>query len=211
MKKKVPNSKAFDSYTVVLGEQTSIAHSRQLRVSKTDAQLATKLSSFLSDLIAPSEASISHSQRIVQYSDHYLLAFTLLHENAIPRRFVGTRDVQNALAEFVFPLLSKLSVLHNFTVRSQVQYHAPLAFEPKRIYFGDTEVSGLTQKDLTVFINSAEWTLCQYCVLHDDVTSTRPAIVASSISNDPVLHFVLFVPSETHAPLKIIDGEGNEA
>ncbi|OJA17660.1 hypothetical protein AZE42_03010 [Rhizopogon vesiculosus] len=167
------NNKAFDSYTVVL-----------------DAQSATRLSCLLSDLIAPSESSISHSQRIVQYSDHYRLAFTLLHENATPHRFVETWDVQNALAEFVFPLLSKLSVLHNFTVRSQVQYHAPLAFEPKRISLGDTEVSGLTQEDLTVFINSAEWTL------------------SSSVSNDPVLHFVLFVPSETHAPLKIIDGEG---
>ncbi|OAX42620.1 hypothetical protein K503DRAFT_826775 [Rhizopogon vinicolor AM-OR11-026] len=184
------DEEAFDSYTVVLGERTSIAHSRQLRVSETDAQSAKRLSCLLSDLIANSESSISHSQRIVQYSDHYRLAFTLLHENATPRRFVETWDVQNALAEFVLPLLSKLSVLHNFTVESQVQYHAPLAFEPKRIFLGETEVSGLTQEDLTVFINSAEWTL------------------SSSVSNDPVLHFVLFVPSETHAPLKIIDGEG---
>ncbi|OAX39231.1 hypothetical protein K503DRAFT_792056 [Rhizopogon vinicolor AM-OR11-026] len=181
--------KAFDSYTVVLGEQTSIARSRQLRISKTDAQSATRLSSLLSDLIAPSESNISHSQRIAQYSDHYRLAFTLLHENATPRRFVETWDVQNALAEFVFPLLSKLSVLHNFKAESQVQYHAPPAFEPKNISLGDTEVSRLTQEDLTVFINSAEWTL------------------SSSVSNDPALHFVIFAPSETRAPLKIIDGE----
>jgi phosphatidylinositol glycan class S len=80
--------------------------------------------------------------------------------------------------------------LHNFTVESQVQYHAPLAFEPKRLTLGDTEASGLSQEDLTVFINSAEWTL------------------ASSVSNDPVLHFVLFAPSETHSPMNIIDSEG---
>ncbi|KAJ8586391.1 hypothetical protein M405DRAFT_795638 [Rhizopogon salebrosus TDB-379] len=184
-------SKSPEPYTVVLGEQTSITHSRQLRVNKTDAQSATRLSSLLSDLIVPPESSASHSQRVVQYSNHYRLAFTLLNENATPRRFVETWDVQNALAEFVFPLLSKLSVLHNFTVESQVQYHAPLAFEPKRFSIGDTEISGLTQEDLSVFINSAEWTL------------------SSSVSNDPVLHFVLFVPSKTHAPLKIIDGEGH--
>ncbi|KAG2134845.1 phosphatidylinositol-glycan biosynthesis class S protein [Suillus clintonianus] len=195
-------------YTVALGEQTSIAHSRHLRVSKTDAQsgesrrvgwfemhstaltLATRLSSILSDLIAPPESSTSHSQRVVQYSDHYRLAFTLLNEDATPNRFVETWDVQTALAEFIFPLMSRLSTLHNFTVESQVQYHAPLAFEPKRLAFGTTEASGLTQEDLTVFINSAEWTL------------------SSGVSNDPVLHFVLFVPSETHSPLKIIDGEG---
>lgn len=86
--------------------------------------------------------------------------------------------------------MSRLSILHNFTVESQVQYYAPLAFEPKRLTFGDTEASGLTQEDLTVFVNSAEWTL------------------ASSVSNDPVLHFVLFVPSEIHSPMKIIDSEG---
>jgi len=97
--------------------------------------------------------------------------------------------------------------LHDFTVESQVQYHAPLAFEPKRFALGDTEASGLTQEDLTVFINSAEWTLCKYCVVFSGV-NTWPTIVASSVSNDPVLHFVLFVPSETHAPLKIIDSEG---
>jgi phosphatidylinositol glycan class S len=159
-------------------------------VSKTDVQSATRLSSLLSDLIAPPESSTSHSQRVVQYSDHYRLAFTLLNEDATPNRFFETWDVQAALAEFIFPLTSRLSTLHNFTVESQVQYHAPLAFEPKRLTLGDTEASGLTQEDLTVFINSAEWTL------------------ASSVSNDPVLHFVLFAPSETHSPMNIIDSEG---
>ncbi|KAG1786856.1 phosphatidylinositol-glycan biosynthesis class S protein-domain-containing protein [Suillus plorans] len=181
---------ASSLYTVALGEQTSIAHSRNLRVNRTDAQSATRLSSILSDLIAPPESGTSHSQRVVQYSDHYRLAFTLLNEDATPNRFVATWDVQAALAEFIYPLMSQLSILHNFTVESQVQYHAPLAFEPRRVTLGDTEVSGLTQEDLTVFINSAEWTL------------------ASSVSNDPVLHFVLFVPSETHSPMNIIDSEG---
>ncbi|KAG2117296.1 phosphatidylinositol-glycan biosynthesis class S protein-domain-containing protein [Suillus discolor] len=181
---------ASSLYTVALGGQTSIAHSRNLRVNRTDAQSATRLSSMLSDLIAPPESGTSHSQRVVQYSDHYRLAFTLLNEDATPNRFVATWDVQAALAEFIYPLISQLSILHNFTVESQVQYHAPLAFEPRRVTLGDTEVSGLTQEDLTVFINSAEWTL------------------ASSVSNDPVLHFVLFVPSETHSPMNIIDSEG---
>lgn len=67
--------------------------------------------------------------------------------------------------------MSQLSILHNFTVESQVQYHAPLAFEPRRVTLGDTEVSGLTQEDLTVFINSAEWTLGQYCVVIDGVNT----------------------------------------
>ena len=57
----------------------------------------------------------------------------------------------------VSPLLERLSVLHNFTVESQVQYHGPLAFDPRALQ-GDEY--GLTPEDLTVFVNSAEWTLC---------------------------------------------------
>jgi phosphatidylinositol glycan class S len=56
-------------------------------------------------------------------------------------------------------------------VESQVQYYAPLAFEPKRLTFGDTEASGLTQEDLTVFVNSAEWTLGQYCITINGVNT----------------------------------------
>jgi phosphatidylinositol glycan class S len=67
--------------------------------------------------------------------------------------------------------MSRLSILHNFTVESQVQYYAPLAFEPKRLTFGDTESSGLTQEDLTVFVNSAEWSLGQYCIVFNGVNT----------------------------------------
>lgn len=51
-----------------------------------------------------------------------------------------------------------MSMLHNFTIESQVQFHAPLAFEPEVLEDG---TFGLTSEHLTVFINSAEWTLCK--------------------------------------------------
>lgn len=57
--------------------------------------------------------------------------------------------------------LEKLSVLHNFTIESQVQYHAPLAFLPQEVRVDDQTAHGLTPEDLTVFVNSAEWTLCE--------------------------------------------------
>lgn len=57
----------------------------------------------------------------------------------------------------IHPILRKLQALHNFTIESQVQYFAPLAFEPSRL---DTEQSYvLTREQLSVFINSEEWTL----------------------------------------------------
>ncbi|XP_006461652.1 hypothetical protein AGABI2DRAFT_178717 [Agaricus bisporus var. bisporus H97] len=49
---------------------------------------------------------------------------------------------------------------------------------------------GVTPEDLTVFINSAEWSL------------------SLSVSNDPVLHFVLFIPSALRRPLHISSPDG---
>ena len=54
------------------------------------------------------------------------------------------------------PILQRLSTLHNFTIESQVQFHAPLAFTPVQT----EHAFGITSEDLTVFVNSAEWTLC---------------------------------------------------
>lgn len=49
-------------------------------------------------------------------------------------------------------------MFHNFTIESQVQFYAPLAFSPQLLEDGSY---GLTHENLMVFINSAEWTLCK--------------------------------------------------
>lgn len=56
---------------------------------------------------------------------------------------------------YIEPTLRQLSQLHNFTIESQVQYHAPLAFEPQEVADGFR----VDAEDLKVFVNSAEWTL----------------------------------------------------
>ena len=58
--------------------------------------------------------------------------------------------------EHIQPILQRLSTLHDFTIESQVQFHAPLAFTPVQT----EHAFGITPEDLTVFVNSAEWTLC---------------------------------------------------
>ena len=70
---------------------------------------------------------------------------------------------------------------------------------------------GLTPEDLTVFINSAQWTLCGHLNSTVFFISIVEANVnlASSVSNDPVLHFVLYVPSVTQRPLYILNSDGN--
>ena len=77
------------------------------------------------------------------------------------------------------PLLERLSVLHNFTIESQVQYHGPLAFEPRELQVAEKTQYGLMPEDLTVFVNSAEWTLCAFFVLR--CSATRRELNCTSI------------------------------
>ena len=113
---------------------------------------------------------------MVKYAPRYRLAFTLLNEDASSGNAAVTWDVEESLereSRFVLseatltaflgylrPTLDRFDVLHNFTMESQVQYHAPLAFTPVTLEGENGLVHGLTQEDLTVFVNSAEWTLC---------------------------------------------------
>ncbi|KAL0564114.1 GPI transamidase component [Marasmius crinis-equi] len=95
--------------------------------------------------------------QVAQYSPRYRLAFTLLNEDSSGGQVADSWDVLNAISHHITPLTLVLSILHNFTIESQVQFYAPLAFEPQKVPEDGTH--GLTPKQLTVFINSAKWTL----------------------------------------------------
>ncbi|KAI0792312.1 phosphatidylinositol-glycan biosynthesis class S protein-domain-containing protein [Abortiporus biennis] len=151
-----------------------------------------RLSSTLLKLLAPpSPLSSSTTHRVVKYSPIYRLAFTLLNEDASSGQASFSWEIEKAIKQYFEPVMDALSVLHNFTVESQVQMHAPLAFTPSTFDFENQTIHCLTQEDLTVFVNSAEWAL------------------SSSVSNDPVIHFILFVPSAERSPLRILDHDGN--
>ncbi|EEB88578.1 hypothetical protein MPER_13519, partial [Moniliophthora perniciosa FA553] len=113
-----------------------------------------KLADTLSSLLIPSNRQ---DHRVAQYAPRYRLSFTLLNEDASGGQVITGWDVSRAISSHIKPTLYALSVLHNFTIESQVQYYAPLAFEPKQLV--EENIHGLTPEDLTVFINSAEWTL----------------------------------------------------
>ncbi|KAL0959938.1 hypothetical protein HGRIS_011601 [Hohenbuehelia grisea] len=143
-----------------------------------------ELSALLCDLLAPPP---THGNLVFQYSPRYRLAFSLLNEDSASGGYVRTWNITAGISRHISPILSRMSVLHNFTLESQVQFHAPLAFEPRSIPDGEY---GLSQEDLTVFVNSAEWTL------------------SSSVSNDAVIHFVIFAPSAKRRPLRILGSDG---
>jgi phosphatidylinositol glycan class S len=104
----------------------------------------------------------------------------------------------NQLIARIIPILGYLRTLHNFTIESQVQFHARLAFTPHQL----EEMYAVSREDLSVFVNSAEWTLCSFVLSF--LVQILKRLSASSSSNDPVLHFVLFVPSLQRRPLRIL-------
>ncbi|KAJ7167335.1 phosphatidylinositol-glycan biosynthesis class S protein-domain-containing protein [Mycena crocata] len=170
-----------DSYTVRADDGVSLASQRQLTYPIRSGTLPI-LADVLSILLVPP----IDAHRVAQYSPRYRLAFTLLNEDAAAGRAISGWDISGGISRHLSPILTDLSVLHNFTIESQVQFHAPLAFSPVPLPDG----YGLTPEDLTVFVNSAEWSL------------------SSSVSNDPVLHFILFIPSTSRRPLQILDAHG---
>jgi len=140
------------------------------------------LANLLIDLLTPRHTA-ANQQRVARYSPRYRLAFSLLNENAaLGKSAIGwdpndalSREPKPALQKtphlpdppgYLIPTLQSLQLLHNFTIESQVQFHAPLAFDPTHITHSDDSAHGLTHEDLTVFVNSAEWSLCTHFILY---------------------------------------------
>ncbi|KAF8068896.1 phosphatidylinositol-glycan biosynthesis class S protein-domain-containing protein [Lyophyllum atratum] len=174
------------SYTILNGDEIAV-RGRQLAFPIQRVDSASELADTLSALITPLASTSEQDHRTAQYSPRYRLSFTLLNEDAAAGNPYTDWGISNAISSHISPILSQLETLHDFTIESQVQFHAPLAFNPRPVDDG----FGISPEDLTVFVNSAEWTL------------------SSSASNDPVLHFVIFVPSAARRPLHILDSQGD--
>ncbi|KAJ7064913.1 phosphatidylinositol-glycan biosynthesis class S protein-domain-containing protein [Mycena amicta] len=170
------------SYTITHDDSVITAHERRLTFPLRPGTLPLLVDT-LSGLLVPR----LDMHRVAHYAPRYRLAFTLLNEDAAGGDTISSWDISNAISHHLSPIFSALSILHNFTIESQVQFHAPLAFSPQVL----SEGVGLTAEDLTVFVNSAEWTL------------------SSSVSNDQVLHFIVFVPSAARRPVYILDSQGS--
>ncbi|KAI0298712.1 phosphatidylinositol-glycan biosynthesis class S protein-domain-containing protein [Multifurca ochricompacta] len=181
-----------DAYIISLTENAQIPtiQNKHLSIPMQQGQIANRTPELIMSLLTPYETPSppgTFRHLVVKYAPRYRLAFTLLNGDATAGRAVIGWDVVKMISRWIAPILEQTSELYNFTIESQIQFYAPLAFEPQVLSNGEEVIHGLTQENLKVFINSAEWTL------------------ASSVSNDPVLHFVLFIPSISHSPLHILD------
>lgn len=121
-------------------------------------------------------------KRALAYSPNITLSFVVLNEDATDGSFVDNWDIEAALQDHVLPHLDALAPLWNFSVESQVLFRAPLAFEPTLVEGEDQWV--LDEDQMKTFV-SERWSL--------DSHST----------NNPVLKFMLYIPSARHRPLRL--------
>lgn len=194
----------------------------QVNDKSSASTVADSVSAVLTKLLLP-PADNAYKLRVAQYAPRYRLAFSLLNEDASVGGGALSWDVEPAIRrEFEWPSLSrrsadethptqgylsptlrKLNVLHNFTIESQVQFHAPLAFEPHPIPGPDATPQEFVigADNLKVFVNSAEWTLGKRlgrCL----PTSSG---LTSFLSQRPALQMTLFSTSFSLSRLEIGD------
>lgn len=121
-------------------------------------------------------------KRSLKYAPTYHITISLFSPGATP----GSWEIEEAIAEYMTPLLNSASRISNFSVDTQIQLHA--AFSPSvqsPEYDSEREVWTLREEDLSAFINAAEWPL------------------SPSIGTGPTLNFILYVPDETTTPLVV--------
>ncbi|OCF39417.1 phosphatidylinositol glycan, class S [Kwoniella heveanensis CBS 569] len=163
--------------------------------------------------------------RALKYSPNITLSFVLLNEDASEGSYVRGWDIEAAVQEHILPHLEPLKDVFNFTIESQLLYHAPLTFEPtyqamprprnkqieqaldaasqgndeaeivaKELIDEELEKGYIIDEEMMkVFVNSEKWSL------------------DSGSTNNPVLRFLVYVPKETHRPMRLSTSESAQS
>ncbi|ODO04810.1 hypothetical protein I350_05420 [Cryptococcus amylolentus CBS 6273] len=163
--------------------------------------------------------------RALKYTPNITLSFVLLNEDATEGSYVRGWDIDQAIKDHFLAHLEPLRPVFNFAIESQILFHAPLSFEPhlglipeeeqnRAIDEGVEAVNSASATDATkgaeveafisetvdkrgervwvideeqlkIFVNSEKWSL------------------DSGSTNNPVLRFLLYVPSKQHRPMRL--------
>ncbi|KIW12412.1 hypothetical protein PV08_09689 [Exophiala spinifera] len=124
--------------------------------------------------------------RAYKASPEFHLTFSLFTATESPSSW----DVQEALKDSIYPLVQALSNIAKIGITTQVQLYSAFSPAVQPIFVEGYNGTLLPQKDLTAFVNAAEWPL------------------APSIGEGPTLNFILYVPSPDQIPLAIDGSEG---
>lgn len=129
-----------------------------------------------------------NSMRSVKSHAQYDIVFSLL--NPQPNAFTVLCDFNAAVQKYMRDFFEKLSVIAAFKVESHMLYFTALGLHPKKNQkTGNFEVS---QEQLPHSINAIEKRLASY------------------VSTNPVLHFVVYITPSQITPLVIIGNNGTE-
>ncbi|KAJ5092942.1 hypothetical protein N7456_008803 [Penicillium angulare] len=129
-----------------------------------------------------SESISRRLRRSMKYADTYHLSFSLFTPGPAPSSW----DIENAVKEYLSPLLHAFAPISNFTIDTQVQLYATFSpMAPPPVYDEGEAAWTLRKEDLSAFINAAEWPL-------------NP-----SIGSGPTLNFILYVPAPSQSPLVV--------
>ncbi|KAK5461182.1 GPI transamidase component [Exophiala xenobiotica] len=124
--------------------------------------------------------------RAYKSSPEFHLTFSLFTASGSPSSW----DVQEALKDHIYPLVQALSDTAQIDVTTQVQLYSAFSPAVQPVLLEERNGTFLQEKDLTAFVNAAEWPL------------------APSIGEGPTLNFILYVPSMDQIPLTIDGVEG---
>jgi phosphatidylinositol glycan class S len=124
------------------------------------------------------------SMRALRSTPGYDITFTLL--NPQPDLLRATWDVATAVNKYMQSLLDSFGEFANITVKSQYLYSAGLGVQVQKTDVG----SQLTHEQLPHIINPVE------------------AFLASHVSTNPHINFIVYIPTRDQSPLTILDANG---
>ncbi|KAA1083213.1 GPI transamidase component [Puccinia graminis f. sp. tritici] len=168
----------------------NFAFQKDIEITLTTSDKPKELLRFIAPLSSSSSSTQATDSRVIKYSSQLKLVFSLLNEDCTQSGFIRSWSIKHAIELYLEDLLASFAPLHNLTCQTQILQHSPLAFEPTVVANGDHTTYVVEQEELKAFINDADWNL------------------ASSVTMEPVVNFVLWVPSPNHRPFKIRRTDG---
>jgi phosphatidylinositol glycan class S len=131
------------------------------------------------------QAIEKRTTRAFKYASTYHITFSLFAASASP----SVWHIEEAIQQYIEPLLNRLSTVSDFHVDTQVQLFASFSPSIAAPQLDDvTNTYKLLQSDLSGFINAAEWPL------------------SPSIGSGPTINMVLYVPAPDQRPLLLETG-----
>lgn len=167
---------------------TFIASEIQNLFNEEKATIAYILGQGQPHSISPALAELVSKRvsRSLKYAETYHLSFSLFTPGSQPSSW----EVEDAIQEYMLPLLDALSPISNFSIDTQVQVFASFSPTTPNPEFDEaTQQWTLKEEDLSAFINAAEWPL------------------SPSIGSGPTINFVLYVPAASQSPLVVKESQ----